>query len=133
VGHLIKHDLSKFDPSEFIPYMNHFYGSPPIHSRGRNSPTFPAFQQAFQLHWSRNPHHWEYWANLGTDIDPKPIPDVFRREMLADWNGTGRSKKGIVDTPEWYQRNKHTMVLHKDTRNWIERQLGFSLEFSEFD
>jgi len=53
-----------------------------------------------------------------------PMPDKARREMLADWRGAGRAITGKDNTPEWYRDNKDKMILHPDTREWIERALG---------
>jgi hypothetical protein len=54
---------------------------------------------------------------------PDPMPDVFRREMLADWMGAGRAL-GFPDTKGWYLNNKNNMNLHSETRCWIEDQLA---------
>ncbi len=54
--------------------------------------------------------------------EPLSMPDVYRREMLADWRGAGRAL-GKPDTKAWYQFNKDKMKLHSDTRSWIDGQL----------
>lgn len=53
---------------------------------------------------------------------PDPMPDVYRREMLADWFGAGRAL-GFPKTWEWYEKNKDNIKLHPDTRAWVEAQL----------
>jgi hypothetical protein len=53
-----------------------------------------------------------------------PMPDRYRREMLADWRGAGRAISGKDDTLAWYMKNRKRLMLHPDTRNWIEWQLG---------
>lgn len=53
---------------------------------------------------------------------PNPMPDVYRREMLADWRGAGRAL-GNPDTRAWYLANKASIILHAETRAWIEAQL----------
>jgi hypothetical protein len=128
VWQLINHDWSKFYPSEFIPYTRHFFPSP-NHSgfcKGKDSPTYPEFCLAFRLHCKRNAHHWEHWCKWNGDgwHDPQPIPDNYRREMLADWDGTGLSKGGVNNTVEWYLANWEIINLHPDTRRWVEEQLG---------
>lgn len=52
-----------------------------------------------------------------------PIPDKFRREMLADWRGASRAYTGGDNTRAWYLKNADGMILHPETRDWIERQL----------
>jgi hypothetical protein len=56
-------------------------------------------------------------------ITADPMPDVYRREMLADWRGAGLAL-GFPDTTGWYAKNKDKMILHPDTRAWIEQELG---------
>jgi hypothetical protein len=52
-----------------------------------------------------------------------PMPDTYRKEMLADWRGAGKAINGKDDTKSWYLKNKDNMILHPDTREWIEDQL----------
>ncbi|GMU26398.1 MAG: hypothetical protein AMXMBFR16_13030 [Candidatus Uhrbacteria bacterium] len=51
------------------------------------------------------------------------MPDVYRREMLADWIGAGRAL-GKPKTWEWYEANKDNMLIHTETRAWIEAELA---------
>lgn len=53
----------------------------------------------------------------------KDMPDVYRREMLADWRGAGRAS-GNPDTQAWYLANRANIFLHPETQAWIEAQLG---------
>lgn len=58
---------------------------------------------------------------------PDPMPDVFRREMLADWHGAGRAIKGKeANTLAWYTANRDKMILHDETRQWFDEQLGYT-------
>ncbi len=70
--------------------------------------------------------HWQYWI-LTKDDDGKPnclpMPDKYRREMLADWHGAGRADTGEENTKEWYIKNYDNIQIHKETRLWIESQL----------
>lgn len=124
------HDLSKLLPSEFIPYANFFYGNNKrIRDKtGYYKPTDTgdtAFDFAWLLHQKRNKHHWQWWI-LPEDkggVKVFPMPDVYRKEMLADWRGAGKAQ-GKPDTKAWYLANSHNMQLHPETRTWVERQLG---------
>jgi hypothetical protein len=51
---------------------------------------------------------------------PLPMPDRYRREMLADWTGAGRAITGRYDVENWYERNRHKIRLHSETRVWLE-------------
>ena len=125
---LIFHDWTKFLPCEWFPYVRFFYGN----GRTRESlGSYSAddiqdgdFELAWNHHQKHNDHHWQYWIRLGDDgtILYIPMPDVCRREMLADWRGAGRAL-GKPDTGSWYRANADKMKLHKQTRDWIEAQL----------
>ncbi|MBP9757015.1 MAG: hypothetical protein KBD06_00285 [Candidatus Pacebacteria bacterium] len=101
VWQLLIHDLSKFGPAEFGPYR----------MRSVTGKDTPAYQAAWRLHWSRNPHHWEYWVRDGLAT---PMPEVYVREMLADWHAANRT----YDTEplqEWLDNKWPRMNLHVDT------------------
>ncbi len=91
-------------------------------------PAKEAFDAAWNHHQKANKHHWQYWC-LAMDDDPDlvlPMPDRYRREMLADWRGAGRAYTGSDNTREWYleRRDKMRAKLHPETRAWIEGELG---------
>ncbi len=116
------HDLSKFKPDEFIPYMQKFY------LKNANS---EEFRLAWVKHLHRNPHHWQYWVSIGKpsmvdpyDLDrlsPIEMPEEYRKEMLADWRAI--AKGGGTSVKEFYQRNKNKIVLHYETRLWLEKEI----------
>ena len=124
------HDWSKFRPDEWLPYAEFFYGKkakPPRDSTGYYKPYNTGderFDFAWLLHQKRNKHHWQWWILPLDDggFKAMPMPDCFRREMLADWIGAGKAQ-GRPKTWEWYEKNKGKMILHPDTRTWIEREL----------
>lgn len=123
------HDLSKFRPSEWFPYVEFFYGLGSAERREANRYSKqPCDNAAFDLAWlshqKRNPHHWQWWI-LPEDAGGQkvlPMPDKYRREMLADWVGAGRAL-GNPGVTWWYTQNKSKMCLHSATRDWIEEQL----------
>ena len=110
------HDLSKFLPSEFIPYAIYFYGN------GKND---KEFDKSWLLHQKRNPHHWQYWLLYEDEGQLKTLnmPIKYRKEMLCDWIGAGKAITGKDNTKKWYELNKNNMLLNRDTRNWIEERI----------
>lgn len=130
----IVHDWDKFLPDEWFPYVNFFHGKNAKAKRDKTGYYKPtdtgdtAFEWSWFLHARRNKHHWQWWV-FPTEGDNKvlPIPDVYRREMLADWRGAGRAQ-GTPDTRVWYEANKHKMQLHPETRAWIEFMLQVERE-----
>lgn len=117
----ILHDLSKFKPSQWFPYVNYFCASDAAKPKAKE-----AFEYACLEHYHLNPHHWQYWILRKDNGETKilPMSDQYRREMLADWRGAGRAKNGYNDSREWYLKNKDKMLLHQETRDWVEKQLN---------
>ncbi len=120
-GRLIFHDLSKFLPDEWGPYVNHFYGS------GDHR-----FELAWARHFLRNDHHWIHWqfahpttgdlTALPTPRFPRDrVPEEAAREMVADWMSVSKVKEN--DVLEWYEANKGRMNLHKETQALVETLL----------
>lgn len=57
-------------------------------------------------------------------FSPDIMPLKYCLEMLADWKGASRTITGADNTKDWYYKNKDNMILHSETRKWIEKQLG---------
>jgi hypothetical protein len=121
------HDISKFYPDEWFPYVEFFYGN------GENK---DEFEKALAQHYKRNPHHWNYWVSSSTENGgiKLPMDEEFLYEMIADWIAMGRSK-GFVSCGEWYKTNRDNIRLHPFTRKQLEkllRALG-QLEHVDFE
>ena len=120
----IIHDFSKFSPSEFKPYAMYFF------SENGKELYRQEFDKAWLHHHRSNKHHWEYWVehmylevSEGFVFKPIKMPEKYMKEMLADWRGAGRAINGTDDTFGFYLKNKDKMILHHETREWIEQQL----------
>lgn len=113
---LLVHDLSKFRPSEWRPYVDRFYGlegeawitQRVVEFTGLHEPARcrqiaearwgeekkrrqAAFNYAWLLHQHRNNHHWQHWF-LREDSGKTYLllpPAVVVDEMVADWLGAG--------------------------------------------
>lgn len=73
-----------------------------------------------------NPDAYYVFEDIPKDeISVLPMPDLWRREMLADWRGAGKAITGKSNTLEWYTLQRDKMILHPDTRAWIENQLNY--------
>jgi hypothetical protein len=128
----LMHDLSKFLPSEFLPYANFFHGKkakPVRDETGYYKPTDTGdldFDYAWLLHQKRNKHHWQWWV-LPCDEDGEKlieIPIKYIHEMVADWRGAGKAQ-GTPDTLKWYIKNKDKMRIHSESRKIIESLIGY--------
>lgn len=134
----ITHDLSKFSPAEWGPYVDKFYGGPwpeenppgikyEIGDLYTQTWVDTRFDEAWNHHQKHNPHHWQYWIlrEDGGTLKVLDIPHRYRLEMLADWRGAGMAITGRDDTRGWYERNREKMILHPNTRRWVEWMLGY--------
>lgn len=131
----LKHDISKFLPSEWLPYANYFYGPKGEEVRkarkeagGYYKPYNTgdeAFDFAWLLHQKRNDHHWQWWILPKDDggFKTMPMKDKAIREMICDWRGAGRAQGYGDNTPPWYLANKNNMILHPHTRHQVEQKL----------
>ena len=80
--HAFTHDLSKFLPSEFIPYAKYFYG-------GKKNET--EFRLAVLEHYHRNKHHTAHW--VGSDGKVFDMPEKYVKQLIADWWAMSYAKK----------------------------------------
>lgn len=119
------HDVSKFRPSEWTPYARTFYK--PDGSKQFNET--PAYRRAWLLHLHRNPHHWQYWMIINQENSTTAIemPHKYALEMVADWMGAGRAISGRWEYLEWYTKNREKIVLHDNTRHFVEEILGIAV------
>ncbi len=110
----IVHDWSKFLPSEWFPYTDFLYGD--IGSRK----IAYAFDVAVLKHYKRSNHHWQSWI-FHSQAGMKPMEMSYKDclEMICDWHGAGRAK-GEPNTKAWWNKNKDNIILHSNTRKYIE-------------
>lgn len=134
----IVHDISKFSTSEFLQYARKFYGEYDTEEELRirfpyggirtKESVSSDFDRAWLHHQKANKHHWQYWI-LVYDNEPKnsvclDIPMKYRKELLADWIGANKAaNNGYNNIKDWYSKNKNNIMLHPNTREWIEQQL----------
>ena len=133
----LMHDLSKFLPSEFIPYANYFYGEKNDIKRGRNETGYykptdtgdKAFDFAWLLHQKRNRHHWQWWILPEDEGGVKilEIREPYLTEMICDWVGAGKAQGHFspkndkyFETRKWWIANNNKMQLNKITRQKIK-------------
>ena len=147
VWQALTHDLSKFRPSEFIPYANFLDPAWPVHTFGNTELTArpnrirDAFKAAVRLHKSRNMHHNEYWqintlySDFDSDLGKVPMPRRYAREMVADWLGASEVYSGHLPTSmdewTWWDQHKSKMFdhFHPMTREYVAEAIYDWLEY----
>lgn len=132
--HAFTHDLSKFSPSEFIPYARNFYGKyiprrildnmVGIDNKSKirtKEQVKEEFNQAWQLHYKRNKHHPEHW--VGRDM-----PRKYIKQMVCDLKGMSRK---FGDTAqEYYLKNYYKWDMTHETRFRLEIELDLIWSFN---
>ena len=112
------HDNSKFGAVEYAPYDNYFYGEKDE----------AAFNIAWLHHIHNNPHHWQHWLLFEDENDGKPkpleMPKVYALEMVADWWSFSWRSGNLREVFRWYDEHKGRIILHHDTRKYVESVLG---------
>ena len=115
---LLTHDLSKLSPEEYLPSVR-------FEQSARSLTPNEMYESciALELHRQRNAHHPEHWMRRDEsgELRPTPMPDPYRREMLADWRAVGRVMS--TSTRAWYLERFDRTRLHPETRAWVEREL----------
>lgn len=111
----MEHDASKWSSEEFPFYAQQFHGN-------KGDPI--GFARAWLHHQNHNPHHWEYWITRSdpvgrsgaSDIGCLPMPNVYVREMVADWVGASLTYSNTYSVRTWWEKAQHKMKLHPNTR-----------------
>jgi hypothetical protein len=119
----IKHDWSKFLPSEFVHYANWYY-------RVNQSKDCVEYRRKYQMallkHFNRNDHHWEYWmlpiSNKNCTVFKMPTPAI--KEMVADWIGASKAKKTGVSARIWYLQRKNNICLAPSSKKILIKLLA---------
>jgi len=80
-------------------------------------------------HKNRNDHHWEYWLSVSRNGDAIPIKmkKNAAKEMVSDWIST--SNVWGKDVLDWYDNNKNSIILHPETRVYVEKELSLKKGF----
>lgn len=140
------HDWDKFLPRMWFAYADYFYGkrlyktTSDIPGGLKSCGIYPRtdadaqrdLNLAWNAHQNRCKHHWQYWCLIedSGSVIPLEMPDVYVREMLADWRGAGRAL-GNPDTVAWYLEHYDVIRLHPNTRIWIDTHIGIPPTESE--
>lgn len=123
----LRHDLSKYSPTEFMPGAKYYVGfrSPNEGERERNGHSL-----AWIHHKGRNKHHFEYWTDYNTKskvVEPVKMPMKYVAEMFCDRVAAGKIYNGDKYTDqsplEYFLRAKGRRVIHQETSDLLESLL----------
>lgn len=80
----LRHDLSKYSPTEFIPGAKYYQGTRSPNERERE---LYGYSRAWMHHKGRNRHHYEYWNDYNPQtrqIENVEMPVKYVIEMFCD-------------------------------------------------
>lgn len=123
----LRHDLSKYTPTEFIPGMRYYKGdrSPNVGERKENG-----FSRAWLHHQGRNKHHFEYWADYNPEThrkEPVRMPVRYLIEMFCDRVAASKIYYGKdydqAKPFEYFNEGRKRRWMHEETSQKLEELL----------
>lgn len=123
----LRHDLSKYTPSEFLIGAHYYLGekSPNEAERQENG-----YSVAWMHHKGRNRHHFEYWTDYNTiskKVEPVEMPLKYVVEMFCDRVAASKiynEKTYNENMPiEYFLKAKNRRVIHEKTSDLLESWL----------
>jgi hypothetical protein len=123
----LRHDLSKYSPTEFIPGAKHYQGTRSPNERERE---LYGSSKAWMHHKGRNRHHYEYWNDYNPkskQIENVEMPVRFVVEMFCDRVAASKIYNGDKytdsDPYNYFLRVKGKNRMHPNTEALLEKLL----------
>ena len=123
----LRHDLSKYSPTEFIPGVKYYVGTRSPNELERAEKGYSA---AWLHHKGRNRHHFEYWSDYNPverRVGPVKMPLRYVIEMVCDRMAASRIYLGDKYTDasalDYFVHGKTHRVIHPETSDLCERLL----------
>lgn len=124
----LTHDLSKYTWPELRIGIRYYRDNQSPHNGEREK---YGYSTAWLHHKGRNKHHAEYWIDYTADPDladrhvtGMKMPVKYLVEMFVDRVSASKNyrKEQYKDSDplEYYEKRKHYMVVHEDTRRQLE-------------
>ena len=131
----LRHDLSKYTPTEFIPSAKYYTGT---RSPNEGERELYGYSLAWIHHKGRNKHHFEYWTDyspVSKVVEPVKMPMRYVAEMFCDRVAAGKIYNGDKYTDkspvEYFMRAKGRRVIHPETSDLLEELLTMLAEKGE--
>ncbi len=127
-GQGIRHDLSKYSPTEFLVGAKYYQGNRSPNDAERKD---KGYTSAWLHHKGRNKHHLEYWIDYGMGENDKMIgmkmPVRYVVEMFCDRVAASKTYKGKEykdsDPYEYFLRSRSHYIIHPSTEKLLEKML----------
>lgn len=131
----LRHDLSKYTPTEFIQGVRFYTGTKSPNEGERD---LYGYSKAWLHHKGRNRHHFEYWLDYSPathKMEPISMPDNYVIEMFCDrvaaskiYNGADYKDRDALD---YFYRRKEHRCIHPETSDKLEMLLKMLAEQGE--
>ncbi len=118
----LTHDLSKYEPTEFLMGAKYFQGDRSPNNAEREE---KGYSSAWLHHKGRNRHHYEYWIDYSTrdvpgGMAPVEMPVKYVAEMLMDRIAASKVYRGSAYKDEdpllYFISSKELPIMHEKTR-----------------
>nr|WP_316620089.1 DUF5662 family protein [uncultured Ruminococcus sp.] len=123
----LRHDLSKYSLTEFIPGAKFFQGDRSPNEKERE---IYGSSRAWMHHKGRNRHHYEYWNDYNPktkQIENVEMPTRFLIEMFCDRVAASKIYNGKNYTDahpyEYFLRVKGKHRMHENTEAMLNKLL----------
>ena len=131
----LKHDLSKFSPTEFIPGVKYYTGDRSPNEGERRD---IGYSKAWIHHKGRNKHHYEYWQDINTKTKRYafyPMPYKYLAEMFCDRVAASKVYRGEEytdsDALNYFLSGGAKDMMDPETRKDLEELLRMLSEKGE--
>lgn len=131
----LKHDLSKYTPTEFIPGVRYYTGKKSPNEGEREE---KGYSLAWLHHKGRNKHHFEYWSDynmVSKKVEPVEMPYRYLVEMFCDRVAASKIYNGKAyrqsDPLEYFERGRARRNVHEKTSDQLEELLVMLAEKGE--
>ena len=130
------HDLSKYNPIEFIPGAIYYKGTESPNNTERRKRGYSA---AWLHHKGRNKHHFEYWIDYtlkeAHPIEGNKMPVRYVVEMYVDRVSASKNYQKVEYTDKsallYYEKGKNRYMMHEDTEKLLVMLLKYLADNGE--
>lgn len=131
----LRHDLSKYSPTEFIPGVRYYTG---YRSPNEGEREDYGYSSAWLHHKGRNKHHYEYWIDYNLETkrnEPVEMPYRYLAEMFCDRVAASKIYNGAKYTDAspmgYYRKRTPHRSIHANTKKELETLLQMLIDCGE--
>lgn len=131
----LRHDLSKYTLTEFVPGVKYYTGTK---SPNEGERVEKGYSLAWLHHKGRNKHHFEYWVDYNPQShrsEPVEMPYNYVVEMFCDRVAASKIYNGKnykqTDPLDYFNRRYAYRAIHPKTSDQIEELLKMLAEKGE--